>query len=250
MKRILISALAVLALAVPVAASGKVIQLGSGDPVLPASNCPDDPCLAAYQMTGYQEVSDGKQRPYVVRRKGMIVAFTVKLGRLTQTQIDAFDSRIGSPSAVRLSIVRRGKKRRRRNDHRLLAQSETFRVQEYFGSAPTFVLSEPISVERGNIVALTVPTWAPVLAQEDAEGTLWRSSRPRGGCKTTSTSLAPDSAKQKVGVLSDWRCNYRNERLLYQATYIPENRKPKPPAAEDEVSATAASSQIGAIELR
>lgn len=250
MKRYLIAILVLGALALPLTASGKIVQIGEGDPYLPASKCPDDPCLAAYQSTGYQEKGGGKEGPYVIRRDGTIVAFTVKLGKLTQTQIDAFDARIGGPASVRLSIVRRGSKRARRNDHRLLGQSEVFKIKDYLGSAPTFVLDEPLAVERGNIVALTIPTWAPVLAPEEEPGTLWRSSRPKGGCITTSTSLAPPSAKQKVGQLSEWRCNYRNERLLYQATFIPENRKTKP--AKDDAGASAAASpeQLGSIELR
>jgi hypothetical protein len=247
MKRYLALAAALLALALPVAASGKIVDLGAGDPFLPSSKCPNDPCLAAYQMTGYQEQSEGKENPYVVRRDGQIVAFTVKLGKLAQVQIDAFNSRIGSPASLRLSVVRRGKKKSRRNDHRLLAQSEVVRIEDYLGSSPTFVLDEPLAVERGNIVALTVPTWAPVLAPVPAEdGALWRSSRPKGKCTTTATRLAPDSAMERVGRLKTWGCNYRNERLLYTATLIPENRKTKPAADP----AATASMRIGPAELR
>jgi hypothetical protein len=249
MKRSLIALALILALAVPVVASGKVVSLGDGDPYLPTSQCPDDPCLAAYRMTGYQERSEGKtSTPYYVRRDGKIVAFTVKLGKLTQIQIDAFNSRIGSPASVRLTVVRRGTKKARRNDHRVLAQSDVIEVNDYFGSSPTFVLDEPLKVERGNIVALTVPTWAPVLAQvPTTDKALWRSSRPKGGCLTTPTKLAPDSAKERVGRLSTWGCNYENERLLYTATYVPENRTTKPAA---DAPAAARASQLGSLELR
>jgi hypothetical protein len=245
MKRYLTLAI-VLALAVPVAASGKIVSLGDGDPYLPTSKCPDDPCLAAYQMTGYQERSEGKtSSPYYVRRDGKIVAFTVKLGKLAQVQIDAFDSRIGSPSSVRLTIVRRGKKKSRRNDHRVLAQSQVFEVDKYFGSSPTFVLDEPLKVERGSFVALTVPTWAPILAPV-TDDALWRSSRPKGGCTTTATKLAPDSAQEKVGRLATWGCNYKNERLLYTATFVPDNRETKPAADPPAAS----SSTLGSLGLR
>jgi hypothetical protein len=246
MKRTLIALALVLALAAPVVASGKVVSLGDGDPYLPTSACPNDPCLAAYQMTGYQERSEGKAATHVVRRRdGRIVAFTVKLGKLTQVQIDAFDSRIGSPASVRLTVVRRGTRKARRNDHRVLAQSDVFEVHKYFGSSPTFVLDEPLKVERGNIVALTVPTWAPVLAPvPTTENALWRSSRPKGGCTTTPTKLAPDSAMERVGRLTTWGCNYRNERLLYTATLIPENRTTKP---APEPTAAASSLRLGVL---
>lgn len=246
MKRYLIPLALVLALAIPVAASGKIVSLGDGDPYLPTSSCPNDPCLAAYQMTGYQERSEGSKRnPYYVRRDGQVVAFTVKLGKLAQVQIDAFDSRIGSPAAVRLTVVRRGKKKSRRNDHRVLAQSDVFEIDEYFGSSPTFVLDEPLKVPRGSIVALTVPTWAPVLAPVD-DGAIWRSSRPKGRCTTTATRLAPDSALERPGRLSTWGCDYENERLLYTALYIPANRTTKPAADPPAASA----SKLGSLELR
>jgi hypothetical protein len=246
MKRYLIPLALILALAVPIAASGKIVSLGEGDPFLPTSACPNDPCLAAYSMTGYQDRSEGKKNnPYYVRRDGKIVAFTVKLGKLAQVQIDAFNSRIGEPAAVRLTVVRRGKKKSRRNDHRVLAQSEVFNINKYFGSSPTFVLEEPLDVERGSIIALTVPTWAPVLAPV-TDDALWRSSRPKGGCTTTATKLAPDSAKERIGRLSTWGCNYENERLLYTATFVPENRTTKPAADPP----TASASQLGSLELR
>jgi hypothetical protein len=245
MKRYLIPIALLLGLAVPVAASGKIVSLGEGNPYLPESTCPDEPCFAAYWMTGYQDSSEGRKNPYVVRRDGKIVAFTVKLGKLTQIQIDAFNARIDKPSQVRLSVLRRGKKKGRRNDHRLLAQSEVFAVNNYFGSSPTFVLDEPLEVERGNVIALTVPTWAPVLTPVPAgDDAVWRASRPKDGCTTTSTKLAPNSAMERVGRLATWGCNYKNERLLYTATLIPENRTTKP---APEPPAAASSLRLGTL---
>lgn len=239
MKRLLLIAFTLIVLAVPVAASGKIVQLGEADPALPSSPCPgteDNPCIAAYQMTGYQETAENsRKRPYLVRRDGHIIAFTVKLGRLTQEQIDFFDARFDDPPSVRLSILRKGQKKPRLHDHRLRAQSETFSVAKHLGSAPTFVLDEPLAVERGNIVALTVPTWAPVLASGQQRSEYWRSSRGKDRCGTAEEN-APPSAHMRVGSLRDWRCSYRGERLLYTATYVPENRETKP-VAEGTASA-------------
>jgi len=231
MKRLLFIALALLVLALPVVASGRIVTLGEADPALPTSKCPNDPCLAAYQMTGYQDVANNsKKRPYLIRRGGRVIAFTVKLGRLTQEQIDFFDGRFDDPASVRISIMRKGRKKPRLHDHRMVAQSEVFSVEDDFGASHTFVLDEPLKVERGNIVALTVPTWAPVLAPEQERSEYWRSSRSRGRCGTAEEN-APPSAHMKVGSLRDWRCSYRRERLLYTVTYVPENRKTRPPAS-------------------
>jgi hypothetical protein len=230
MKRLLI-VLALLALALPVVASGKIVTLGEADPALPASKCPNDPCLAAYQMTGYQEAAnDSKKRPYLIRRSGRVIALTVKLGKLTQEQIDFFNDRFDTPASVRISILRKGRRKPRLHDHRMVAQSEVFSVEDHFGTTPTFVLDEPLDVKRGNIVALTVPTWAPVLASEQKRSEFWRSSRSEDNCGTAKEN-APPSAHMKVGSLRDWRCNYRGERLLYTVTYVPANRKTEPAEA-------------------
>ena len=227
MKRILIVGSVLGALGLPLAASGKVVQLGDADPVLPSSKCPGDPCLAVYQVTGYQESAENsRERPYVVRRNGKILAFTVKLGRLTREQIETFDGLFKGQASVRLSIVSRGRQRGRRNEHRVLARSEVFEVQDYFGSSPTFVLEEPLEVKRGNIVALTVPTWAPALAGDQQESTVWRSSRRRGRCGRDGppARLAPP-APQGIGRPAKWACNYKGARLLYTALYVPNNRR-------------------------
>lgn len=240
MKRLLLCIFAVVALAVPVVASGKVVQLGDADPALPPSNCPENPCEALYQVTGYQDRAEGsKERPYVIRRDGQILAFSVKLGRLRQDQIDSFSRSFGGAPSVRLSILRRGKRRGRRNEHRVLAKSDVFEVENRLGSTPTFVLEEPIAVERGNIVALTVPTWLPALASGQEDETLWRSSRRKGRCGTAGppAKLAPP-APQGLGRLADWACNYSTARLLYTATYVPDNEETEPAPAETEAAPT------------
>ena len=232
MKRLLLISAVLAALAVPIAASGKVVQLGEAKPALPSSKCPNDPCLALYQVTGYQErAENSRERPYVVRRDGRIIAFTVKLGDLTAEQTDTFDRTFGGASSVRLSILRKGKRRTNRNDHRVLAKSDVVEVEKYFGSSPTFVLDKPLRVARGNIVAITVPTWAPVLAGDQDRTTLWRSSRRKGRCGTAGPPprLAPP-APQGVGQLARWSCNYTGARLLYTATYVPDN----PPTNDEE----------------
>ena len=230
MKRLLIVTVAIVALGVPLAASGRVVQLGEAEPALPSSTCPEDPCLALYQATGYQESAENsKERPYVVRRDGKVLAFTVKLGKLTREQIGFFDGKFGTPASARISILSRGKKRGKRNQHRLLARSEVFSLRRYFGSSATFVLEEPLAVERGNVVAITVPTWAPILAGEQEKATEWRSSRRRGRCGT-SERLAPP-APQGLGSVARWGCNYSEARLLYTATYVPNN---VPTRADDE----------------
>jgi hypothetical protein len=210
-------------LALPQAASARVIELGSqGNPVTPS--CPADPCEAAVRVTGYQGRSaGGPKNPYFIRRKGTLVAFTVTLARPSTEQIAFFNENFGSPAQLRLSVLRRGDTRKTRLNHRLVAQSELIQVERYLGSSPTFVLDQPLRVERGNWVAVTVPTWAPIFANNLPRGNWWRSSRAKGSCDPP-RSLR-EFAIEDPGELSVFGCTYHGARLLYTVTYIPDNRE-------------------------
>jgi hypothetical protein len=216
-------AVALLGLAPP--ASARVIELGGGAPAA-KSNCPQNPCEVVGRVTGYQGRSDTVRNPFVVPRDGHIVAFTVALGKLEQNQIEFFTNLYGSPPQVRLSILRRGKRRRSRLDHRLMDESRAFEVQRYFGSSPTFVLPQPLRVRRNYIVALTVPTWAPAFARDLSRSNWWRSSRRKGDCD----DVGQRAQFGQEGTVRVFGCTYRTARLLYTATYVPEPRPTDEPA--------------------
>jgi hypothetical protein len=221
MKRLLLVIAAVAGVvALPAPASARIVELGSvADPVEPG--CPEDPCAAAVRMTGLQgRAAGGPKHPYYIRRAGYIVAFTVTLGDPTAEQLDFFDD-YGSPSQVRLSVLRRGDTRRTRLNYRLVAQSEVFELDRYFGSTPTFVLQEPLRVRKGNWIGITVPTWAPMFVTEVARSNWWRVSRPKGRC----SDLGQQYAISELRSIDVFGCTWKGERLLYTATYVPD---PKP----------------------
>jgi hypothetical protein len=219
MKRLLL-VITVLAavLALPGPASARIVELGSVADAVPA-RCPEAPCAAAVRMTGVQgRAAGGPKNPYYIRRDGHIVAFTVKLGDPTAEQVDFFDD-YGSPSQARLSVLRRGDTRRTRLNYRLLAQSEVFELDSYFGSSPTFVLQQPLRVRRGNWIGITVPTWAPMLITELPRSNWWRGSRPQERCDSLQQFALSDLRSVNV-----FGCTYVGGRLLYTATYVPDPR--------------------------
>jgi hypothetical protein len=223
MKRYLIPALALAALAVSTtAAQARVIELGAGGSPPAASNCPNDPCVAAYQVTAYQGRSGSLKNPFVVPRPGKIVAFTVSLGKLTPTQVEFFNGRFGEDPQVQLSILRRSNAKGKKGNHRLMRQSEVYDVTRYLGSSPTFALAKPLPVGKNARVAITVPTWAPILDTVDlARSDWWRASRAKDECGKDD-QLSPPSVQNEVGEIVDYQCTYFNSRLLYTATYIPD----------------------------
>lgn len=247
MKRYLIPALAVAVLALPAGAQAKVIELGAGGSPPAASNCPNDPCVAAYQVTAYQGRAGSLKNPFVVPRAGKIVAFTVSLGKLTDTQIEFFNGRFGDDPQVQLSILRRSTKKGKKGNHRLMRQSEVYDVTRFLGSTPTFALAKPIVVGKDARVALTVPTWAPVLDTVDlARSDWWRASRAKDDCGKDD-KLSPPSVQNEVGEVIDYQCTYFNSRLLYTATYIPD---PKPTSGVKKAKKSSKAASVASSTAR
>jgi hypothetical protein len=218
MKRILITGTVLAALAAPQAASAKVVELGSTIPRAQVS-CPGN-CQAVGRVTGYQGRGGGVRDPFVIKRSGKIVAFTIRLGKPDANQQRFFQDLYGGPPQVRLSILRRGEKRSTRATHRLVAQSKAYRLDRFFGTAPTFVLDEPLEVKRKNIVGITVPTWAPAFAVGLERDHWWRSSREKRRCD----NVSQNAQQTKLMSVKTFGCTYFTARLYYTATYVPENR--------------------------
>jgi hypothetical protein len=232
MKRSLL-AISVLAaaLALPQAASARIVELGSvADKA--TLNCPgttDNPCVAAVRITGLQgRASAGPKNPYYIRRDGHLIAFTVQLAKPTAEEINFFETNFGTPSQARISVLRRGDKRKTRLNYRLIRQSERFSLDRYFGSRPTFVFNRPIPVKKGNWIGVTVPTWAPLLATSLSRNNWWRSSRPSDSCEPPK-SLGR-FAMEDLRDVNKFGCTYHGARLLYTVTYVPSNHVSNPDA--------------------
>lgn len=213
-------ALAALACAAP--ASARIIEVGAAaQPAAPT--CPSSPCLAVSRTTGYQTKVGDSRETYVVPASGRIVAWTISLGNPDRRQIDFFDSSYGEASA-RLTVLRRGE----RLFSRVVGQTGTQRLEPFFGQAVQFPLADSIRVRKGQVIALTVPTWAPALSQLVDDGSAWRASRPRDGCEDTDAQ----TAQTQLGQLTQYRCLYR-ARLTYTATLVTRPR-PNPSPESDE----------------
>ena len=231
MKRFLLLISAVsMGLALPSSASARVVELGAvGNPAKAA--CPGDPCEAAVRVTGLQgRIAGAPKNPYYIRRDGYIVAFTVTLSSPTIEQIAYFEDNFGTPAQLRLSVLRRGDKRKTRLNYRLLRQTDLFEVDRYFGSSPTFVLDQPLRVKKTNWIGVTVPTWAPMFANNLTRSDWWRASRAKDSCETPKS--LEQFALDDLHDVAQFGCTYHGARLLYTATYIPDPR----PTVKDEAN--------------
>ena len=75
------------------------------------------------------------------------------------------------------------------------------KLEKYFGKTAQFPLATTIPVKKGDIVALTVPTWAPALALGFGNNTSWRASRAEDAVREHERTDGPDRDRQRRAVL-------------------------------------------------
>jgi len=203
-----------LALAVPAAAPATLTEVGvvglSTQAAVPS--CPASPCLAVSRTTGFQIKVGSNRSPLTIPRTGSIVAWTMTLAKPTSAQIKYFNTNEGGAAEAGIAILAPQKKPAL--TYKLVAQGPPVKLEPYFGQTAQFPLPTTIPVKKGEIVALTVPTWAPALALGFGNDTSWRASRSKSQCTSTQTSHTV------IGSSVQYFCLYQTARLTYSATLI------------------------------
>ena len=218
MKRAFLAVLAglVLALALPTGSLATLAEVGVLPPTTPetAPSCPGSPCLAVSRTTGFQVKVGSHRNPLGAPREGTIVAWTIMLGKPNATQIKFFNANEGGVASAGIAVLR--PQRAPNLSYKLVAQSPLVKLEPYFGKTAQFPLATTIPVRKGDIVALTVPSWAPALALGFPNTTSWRASRPKSQC----TSTSAQTTQTQLGSTVRYFCLYRTARLTYSATLI------------------------------
>jgi hypothetical protein len=213
-------------------APARVVVLGKTDST-PRPSCPGKivnnveviPCRVEGHVTGFQAIAGGVPRPYEAPFDGKIVAWSITLARPSRTDNDQmtdevgfFNEFLGKPSQARIGVLRpvEGSKPPK---FTLVRQSPLEVLNPYFGSTVIFALDHPLSVLRGQVVALTIPTWAPMFAFNVEDDNTWRGSRLPGHC-SSKEDIQNGNPQQGVGKTKTYGCYYSNARLLYTATLV------------------------------
>jgi hypothetical protein len=144
---------------------------------------------------------------------GRLVAFTLQLAKPDDNQINFFNTNLGGAPQARIAVLRLGDDRR---TYKLTAQGELWDLTPYLGMTAQFPLNRTLIVRQGDLIALTVPTWAPTLAvgQDRKDG--WRADRSATACDDTTAQ----TALQNLKGTAQFPCLYRTARLTYTATVI------------------------------
>jgi hypothetical protein len=182
----------------------------------PDPSCPDSPCQAIGSVTGFQVSTGQGSLPFRVRRDGKVKSWTLTLSEPTSSQRSFFNGFFGTPPEARLAILRRipGTNPPR---YELRSQGSIHVLSPYLGQTVKFGAS--LKVKAGDIVGLTVPTWAPAFAQGLPSNNAWRASREAGKC-VNSTDVRQGEPQMKVGTRADYGCRYSTARLLYTVTVV------------------------------
>ena len=145
-------------------------------PAVPS--CPASPCLAVSRTTGFQVKVGTHPQP------------DEHPPRRLDRGVDGH-ARQAHGGADQVLQLQRGRRRRSRRSrcwprrskpnltYKLIAQGPTVKLEKYFGQTAQFPLPTSIPVKKGELVALTVPTWAPALALDFGNDTSWRASRSK-----------------------------------------------------------------------
>jgi hypothetical protein len=153
------------------------------------------------------------------------VAWSIALSRpssketkTAKNQVALFNELLGQPSQARIGILRPVEDTQPPR-YKLVRQSPTEVLNPYFGTTPIFTLDHPLAVLKGQVVALTVPTWAPMFAVELSPENTWRGSRQAGHC-VSEADIREGHPQQGVGKIKTYGCRYNQARLLYTATLV------------------------------
>lgn len=197
-----------------------------GDPAgFTAPPCQDKTCQVLTRSTAYQQQVGTKKNASRVARPGSIVAYTVFLPKVAQKYYSGYTETYGGSPTMRLSVLRSAPRKGVAYRYSLVAQSKRLNVKHYLGGTPTFALPAPITVKRGDIVAITTDTWLPAftVTGQDANS-IWRASRPKDHCSSL-IDFATERMHEKVGEIRRYTCGYKGARVLYRATVVDTPKK-------------------------
>lgn len=222
------AALALAALA-PGAASAIEMQIGKTTTPLAAPVCPvgvaQNQCnIVVPQLTVFDTTSDGVKNPMAITKAGELVSITIGVSAISsnaatlKTDVSYLNSTYGGPPEAELAVLRPvGKASKFR--WVVAAETPAYQLQPYLGQVVEFPLATPLPVVPGELIALTVPTWAPVLSYDlTANKFSYRQSRMTNCTKSGGGSTI--QAQLTIGEQSRYGCSYQGTRVQYGAEEI------------------------------
>jgi hypothetical protein len=224
-------ALALGAIIAPGVAYAAITELGSTKTAPVAPVCPpvavDPNCsIILTQTTALETIRDGLIYPTTVKKEGYLVAFTVGLSQLStnkttvKNDIKKLDKLYGGVPEAAITVLKPVKKKGVAHAWAVVYESPPSHLIPYLGQVVQFPLQSALHVVPGEAIALTVPTWAPVLT-EALDKTKFAYRQSRSGTTKQCNSPAPTQTAQLTpGQTAQYLCDYTGTRVEYSATEV------------------------------
>jgi hypothetical protein len=223
----------------PAAADAKIVTLGqTATPLAPPKCPPKTPPTSCFilltRTTAIQTTSDGVVNPMVVKQNGWLISFTVGLSKMSSSKsterslIHTLDTGYDGTPQLALTVLKPG----RNNKYTVAAESPMFHVIPFLGQVleeplslpPSFTTFTALRVTKGEVIGLTVRTWAPVLTYNLSTSKFtYRQSR-KANCPH---AAAGQTAQLSVGASTRYLCAYSGTRVEYSATEVVNTPYPK-----------------------
>ncbi|MHB1569979.1 MAG: hypothetical protein ACYC0H_12355 [Solirubrobacteraceae bacterium] len=236
MKRIALASVAALPLAAaltPGSAAAQIVELGSATSApLVAPSCPSSSSgsscnIILERTTAVQTVTNGTINPTKVKKAGWIVAFTVGLSNLStdpKTELGylkGLDRTYGGTPQLMLTVLKPGK----HNSYSVAAQSGIYHLIPFLGTVlqqplslpDTFTTFTALPVQPGDVIGVTVPTWAPILTY-NLTTTQYAYRQSRSSSCASATKV--QTAQTTIGATATYGCDYTGTRVEYTATEV------------------------------
>ncbi len=213
--------------------------------------CPHVVPLGSYgilltRVTAMATIRDGKTYPTTAPTAGRIVAFTVGLSALDTnrsqrlTELKQADAAYGGTTQIQLTVLRRVGKAKKQV-WKVVAVSAVVHVQPYLGTVVQIPLNATLPVQKHDVVALTTPTWAPVLNLfQDSKKFAYRQSRKANCTKPPNLSQAQVTVNQSTV----YKCDYPGTRVEYSVTEVTTTPYPKNYVRARDIAVRAARASV------
>jgi hypothetical protein len=227
-------------------ASATEIQVGNTTTALSAPTCPQeatatetqtDCTIVLTKTTAFETLSDGVSDPTVITTPGVIDAFSLGVsglviqGATLSSELTTLNDNWGGPPSAQLTVLRPVASASG-GRWAVAAQSPVMPLQPYLGGVVEFPLIAPIPVVRGEVLAITVPTWAPILifglsttqfSYDQSHTQILTSTTTATGTTQSSsceTSSAATLAQLTLGDQAQYTCNFQGTRVEYTALEV------------------------------
>ncbi|MBN8867943.1 MAG: hypothetical protein J0H98_10350 [Solirubrobacterales bacterium] len=214
----------------------QAVILGANGPVRDPL-CPSR-CTGVAIVSGVQAQINGAGQPFRVPFKGKITRWKLALGKPNASQRDFFQTKFGERPEAALGVLKKTRKDGKAV-YKLRKRTAVIGLNRYLGTTASLPVKHPLAVNKGDIVALIVPTWAPALwtpaacdlVKDTATGEMvkknatacanftddysWVASRDKSTCSKP-INMKTSQAQLKVGSAVPYGCRFRPGQLTYR----------------------------------